>query len=287
MNQTDPADARPSLCSQTTYRDESSDKTVRQTLKGLPSLARGKRWDHLELLERIDASGSISAAANAMGMSYKAAWQAVEAMNNLSEQPVVARQTGGKHGGGTTLTDYGRRVVAAYRRLEKERERVLTHLNRIMDDFDQYYQLIRRFDMKTSARNQFLGKVQTVKRGPINAEVILDIGGGDELASIITNDSVEHLDLKPGDEAYALIKAPWVILTTDDSLKTSARNRLCGTVVRCQEGPVNAEVVIELPGGKLVAAVVTDDSIKSLGLQVGTCACALIKASHIILAIPA
>jgi molybdate transport system regulatory protein len=83
-------------------------------------LAKGRRWDHLELLERIDASGSISAAANAMGMSYKAAWQAVEAMNNMSEQPVVARQPGGRHGGGTTLTEYGRRVVAAYRRLEKE-----------------------------------------------------------------------------------------------------------------------------------------------------------------------
>ena len=98
-----------------------------------------------------------------MGMSYKAAWQAVEAMNNLSEQPMVSRQTGGKHGGGTTLTPYGRRVVAAYRRLEKERERVLSHLNRIMDDFDQYYRVIRRFDMQTSARNQFLGKVQSVK----------------------------------------------------------------------------------------------------------------------------
>jgi len=141
--------------------------------------------------------------------------------------------------------------------------------------------------MQTSARNQFLGKVKAAKSGPINAEVILDIGGGDELAAIITHDSAEHLDLKPGDEAYALIKAPWVILTTDTTLKTSARNRLCGTVVRCQEGPVNAEVVIELPGGKLVAAVVTDDSLKSLGLQVGTRACALIKASHIILAIAA
>lgn len=250
-------------------------------------LAKGRRWDHLELLERIDASGSISAAANAMGMSYKAAWQAVEAMNNLSEQAVVARQTGGKHGGGTTLTEYGRRVVAAYRRLEKERERVLTHLNRIMDDFDEYYRVIRRFDMQTSARNQFLGKVKTVKPGAVNAEVILDIGGGDELAAIITQDSVEHLGLKPGMEAYALVKAPWVILTTDDSLKTSARNRLCGTVVRCQEGAVNGEVIVELPGGKTVAAIVTNDSIHSLGLKVGVRACALIKASHIILAVNA
>lgn len=247
--------------------------------------SRGRRWDHLELLERIDASGSISAAANAMGMSYKAAWQAVEGMNNLSEQPVVSRQTGGRHGGGTTLTEYGRRVVAAYRRLEKERERVLSQLNRIMGDFDQYYQLIRRFDMQTSARNQFLGKVASVKTGPINAEVILDIGGGDQLAAIITHDSVDHLALEPGMEAYALVKAPWVILTTDDSLKTSARNQLCGTVVRCQEGAVNGEVIVELAGGKTVAAVVTNDSIQSLGLKVGVRACALIKASHIILAV--
>lgn len=249
--------------------------------------SRGRRWDHLELLERIDASGSISAAANAMGMSYKAAWQAVEAMNNLSEQPVVARQTGGKHGGGTTLTEYGRRVVAAYRRLEKERERVLAQLNRVMGDFDQYYQLVRRFDMQTSARNQFLGKVTAVKKGAVNAEVMLDIGGGDQLAAIITNDSVDHLALEPGMEAYALVKAPWVILTTDDSLKTSARNRLCGTVVRCQEGAVNGEVIVELPGGKTVAAIITNDSIQSLGLKVGVRACALIKASHIILAVAA
>lgn len=247
--------------------------------------SRGRRWDHLELLERIDASGSISAAANAMGMSYKAAWQAVEAMNNLSEQPVVARQTGGRHGGGTTLTEYGRRLVAAYRRLEKERERVLSQLDRVIGDFDQYYPLIRRFDMQTSARNQFLGRVTSVKKGAVNAEVILDIGGGDQLAAIITNDSVDHLALEAGMEAYALVKAPWVILTTDGSLKTSARNRLCGTVVRCQEGAVNGEVIVELPGGKTVAAIVTNDSIQSLGLKVGVRACALIKASHIILAV--
>lgn len=87
--------------------------------KSLPAgLARGRRWDHLELLERIDSTGSISTAAGAMGMSYKAAWQAVEAMNNLSDRPVVERQAGGRRGGGYART-YGRRVVGAYRRLEK------------------------------------------------------------------------------------------------------------------------------------------------------------------------
>jgi molybdate transport system regulatory protein len=261
--------------------------TTTVTHSSLAGLSRGRRWDHLELLERIDSSGSISTAATAMGMSYKAAWQAVEAMNNLSDQPLVERQAGGRHGGGTTLTAYGRRVVGAYRRLETEREKVLAHLGRIMDDFDQYYQLIRRFDMKTSARNQFLGTVKSVKHGPINAEVILDIGGGDTLAAVITQDSAEHLGLTEGIEAYALVKAPWVIVTTDETMKTSARNRLCGTVVRCHEGAINSEVVIELPGGKMVVAMVTNDSVKSLGLKEGVRACALIKASHIILAVNA
>lgn len=258
------------------------------TISHLPkALARGRRWDHFELLERIDASGSISSAANAMGMSYKAAWQAVESMNNLSEQPVVERQTGGKHGGGTRLTTYGRRLVMAYRGLEKEREKVLAALGQIMDDFEQYYQLIRRFDMKTSARNQFLGKVINVKHGPISAEVTLDIGGGDVLTAVITNDSAEQLALQPGAEAYALIKAPWVIVTTEEGIKTSARNTLRGTVVRCQEGAINAEIVIELPGGKLVVATVTNESVHELGLAEGKHATALIKASHIILAVPA
>jgi len=255
-------------------------------LEGL-SKARGKRWDHLELLERIDASGSISAAATAMGMSYKAAWQAVESVNNLSHEPLVIRQPGGNSGGGTSLTEYGRRVVATYRRLEQEWAAVPEAVGRMMDDFDLYYRMNRRFDMQTSARNQFLGTVKAVKIGAVNAEVLVDIGNGAELAAIITNDSVEHLGLEAGSEVHALVKAQWIILAVDSGFKTSARNALAGTVVRCQEGAVNAEVVLELPGGKTIAAIITNESVKTLGLKVGGKATALIKASHIILAVPA
>ena len=141
--------------------------------------------------------------------------------------------------------------------------------------------------MKTSARNQFAGKVKNVKMGAVNAEVIVDIGGGSTLVAVITNESVEHLKLEIGSEVYALVKAPWVIVTTSEGCKTSARNELHGTVVRCQEGAVNGEVIIELPGGKSVAAIVTNDSIESMGLKVGVKASALIKASHVILAVNA
>ncbi|WP_305907477.1 TOBE domain-containing protein [Methylomarinum sp. Ch1-1] len=248
-------------------------------------LSSGRKHNHLELLERIDASGSIRAAANALGMSYKAAWDAVENINNLSAQPLVERRVGGRNGGGAVLTTHGRRLVAAYRRLDKERERVLAHLNRVMDDFDTYYEMIRRFDMKTSARNQFLGKIIKIKEGAVNAEVILNIGGGDELVAGITLDSLKHLELTEGMEAYALIKSQWVILSADNDLKTSARNRLCGSVARCQEGAVNSEIILELPGGKHLTAIVTNDSYHDLGLKPGMRACALIKSSHVILAV--
>ena len=121
--------------------------------------------------------------------------------------------------------------------------------------------------------------------GPVNAEVIMDIGGGDSLAAVITHDSVDYLKLTTGSEVYALIKAPWVIVATSDGFKTSARNELRGTVVRCQEGAINSEVVIELAGGKSVAAIVTNDSVKALGIKEGVKAAALIKASHVILAV--
>jgi molybdate transport system regulatory protein len=82
-----------------------------------------------------------------------------------------------------------------------------------------------------------------------------------------------------------MVKASWVIVTTDQSITTSARNRLCGVVSRCVSGAVNGEVVIDLPGGKSVAAIVTNESIRNLDLKQGVRACALIKASHIILAV--
>lgn len=250
-------------------------------------LNKGRSWNRLELLERIDSTGSISAAAIAMGMSYKSAWEAVESINNLSEQSLVERKVGGQKGGGTTLTTYGRRVVGAYRRLELEQAQILKALGGAIEDFDEYYHLIRRYDMKVSVRNQFAGKVESVKWGAVNAEVIVDIGGGNTIVAVITNESVEHLKLEVGRGIYALIKASWVIVTTSGECRTSARNELPGTVVRCQEGAVNGEVIIELAGGKSVVAIITNDSIQSMGLKVGMKARALIKASHVILAVNA
>lgn len=240
----------------------------------------------VELLAVIDETGSISAAARAMGMSYKGAWQAVEAMNNLADTPLVERITGGKHGGGTTLTEEGRRTVAMFRQVEEEYRRFLSRLSDGLSDFERFSQLMRRFSMRTSARNQYVGKVTRVTKGAVNGEVELDIGDGQRIVSIITNESIDDLKLTKDREAYALIKASVPILVLhDDGLRSSARNRLCGSVVTCIEGAVNGEVGLEMPGGKLLTAIITNESIRGLGLKEGVSACALIKASSVILAV--
>lgn len=237
----------------------------------------------ISILEAIDATGSITQAARSVGVSYKTAWDALDAMRNIADDLLVESTSGGKHGGGSRLTGAGKKLVSTYRLVQQEHQRFLSRISEGMEDFD--YSLIKRLSMKSSARNQYVGTVCSIKSGQINAEVILDIGGGDVLVAVITNESVKHLGLKTGSEAYAMIKAPWVIVTTSDDFRSSARNELKGTVVRCQEGAVNGEVVIEFSGGKRVAAVVTSDSIKSLGLKEGVKATALIKASHVILAV--
>ena len=256
---------------------------------GMLQLNRGERRfvgpGRIELLRRIEETGSITRAARAMGMSYKHAWDAVDAMNNLAAEPLVQRQTGGRHGGGTTLTDAGRRLIAVYDAAAAEHRRFLARLRAGVRDFERFDSLMGVMSMKVSARNLLRGVVARVRTGAVNAEVELDLNGT-PLVAIVTNQSVESLGLAEGMEAYALIKASFVLLATaDGGLRTSARNRLCGTVARVSEGAVNAEVVLSLDGGAQLTAVVTLESLRALELAPGAPACALIKAPHVILAV--
>lgn len=71
------------------------------------------------LLEAIQGCGSISAAAKMLDMSYRRAWQLVEAMNNAFSQPVVVANKGGAGGGGAMVTAHGLQVLAVYREVER------------------------------------------------------------------------------------------------------------------------------------------------------------------------
>ncbi len=71
----------------------------------------------IELMKAIIEHGSISAAARSMNMSYKKAWEAIDAMNSLSDEPLVTRTTGGSGGGGTLVTEAGKEAISLYERI--------------------------------------------------------------------------------------------------------------------------------------------------------------------------
>ncbi|MFC3694905.1 winged helix-turn-helix domain-containing protein [Chenggangzhangella methanolivorans] len=89
--------------------------SIRIDLHPEGSIGPGK----IELLEAIHREGSISAAGRAMDMSYRRAWDLVDETAKICGRPVVASQTGGKHGGGAKLTAFGEELIQRYRAIEK------------------------------------------------------------------------------------------------------------------------------------------------------------------------
>lgn len=242
----------------------------------------------IRLLEAIERYGSISRAAKAVPLSYKAAWDAVDAMNNAAEEPLVQRSTGGRHGGGTVLTEYGRRLVAMYRAVEQEYQAALDRLAGQLGesgslDVRQFQNMLRRMSVRTSARNQFTGTVSAMHEGSAGFEVRLRLDESNELTAAITQESAETLGLKIGAEVHALVKATAVALSTERNTEAGARNRLCGTVDRIHRGTMNAEVSVLLPGGRTVTAVVSKEALQQLKLEVGKRCCALIQPSAVTL----
>ncbi|MEO5658799.1 MAG: TOBE domain-containing protein [Polaromonas sp.] len=243
----------------------------------------------IRLLEAIDRLGSISQAAKAVPLSYKAAWDAVDDMNNVAPEPLVHRSAGGRHGGGTELTAFGRRLIAFYRALEKESQVALERLTSNLAqsgvaDIADFQQVLRRMSMKTSARNQFAGPVVSLKEDAVDCEVVIRLDPRLELTAIVTRESAENLGLAPGREVLAFVKASSIVLVVEDGVRISARNRFRGLVSHIHTGPVNSEVTLDLPGGRhVITAVITDQSVKRLGLAVGQSVTAVFKASSVFL----
>ncbi len=251
-----------------------------QTLGGASRIA---------LLAAIRETGSITGAARAVGMSYKAAWDAIDTMNNLAGEPLVVRAAGGKGGGGTTLTPRAVRLIETFRAVENEHRRFLERAGAAIEHFASDWSLIGRIGMKTSARNQLYGTVSAIVRGAVNDEVSLALPGAQTVVAVLTHESTETLGLAVGTAAFALIKASWVMLIVDEGgdepVRISARNQLRGTVTAVKRGAVNAEVSLELQGGVVVTAVITNGSADTLGLVEGAPAIAAFKASSVILGV--
>lgn len=237
----------------------------------------------IELLHAISREGSILKAAKAVPMSYKSAWEAIDAMNNLSPIPIVEKETGGSGGGGTKLTSYGENLLKTYKLLKEEQKRFLEKLTQITDMDSGTIKTIRRLSMHISARNQLFGKIGDIRKSKVSAEVSIVLKSGVVLVSTITNSAVEELGLEVGNEVVAIIKASSVLLTTILDLETSARNKLVGVITNVKKGDVNSQVSIDVGDNDVVVATITTGSVETLELDVGSKVCALIKSSNIII----
>ncbi|MDQ7989384.1 MAG: TOBE domain-containing protein [Candidatus Dactylopiibacterium sp.] len=241
----------------------------------------------IRLLEAIAEHGAISRAARSIPLSYKAAWDAVDAMNNLAEQPLVVRAVGGRNGGGAQLTPYGRRLVALYRAMENETQLALDRLSRSLADADADPQTLQRMlrgmRVTPSARNQFAGPVTSLRAGEVTYEVGLRIDETNEIVAQVSSECVEQMRLELGRELHAWVNSSAVILMTDDTLRVSARNQLWGEVARVHVGPVSVEVVLALPSGRSLSALITRESLQELDLRDGMRACAVFKAGSVML----
>lgn len=239
----------------------------------------------IELLAQIDASGSITAAAKAVGMSYKGAWDAIDTMNNLAGTPLVERSAGGKGGGGTRLTERARQLIATFNQLQAEHQRFMQHLasQGLTGDLD----IMQRLMLKTSARNRLLGTVTEVCAGAVNDDIRMSLPGGQQLRATITRESTEELGLKPGRQVIALVKASAVMIARvgPEGLSLSAGNQLLGHVTQRRPGAVNDEIVLTLKGGETLVAIITSDSAERLALSEGAQAYAVFDASNVILGV--
>lgn len=140
--------------------------------------------------------------------------------------------------------------------------------------------------MKISARNVLPGTVTAITKGAVNAEIILSLRGGETIVAVITNPSVDRLGLQAGTEASAIIKATDVMVGKGlENAKLSARNVLPGKVAELKEGAVNSEVGIRLPGGTMLVASITKESVQALNLKQGDAVSAVVKASHVMVGV--
>ncbi|HUP05950.1 MAG TPA: TOBE domain-containing protein [Caldimonas sp.] len=240
--------------------------------------------ERFALLHAIAREGSITRAAKASGVSYKSAWQAIDAMNALAGEPLVERIVGGRGGGSTRLTPRGQQLLDRFAQIDAAHRRFLHLLDARSIDLDHPFSLLAVLNMKTSARNQFVGTVCGYRAGAVNDEVELALPAGPRIVAVVTRESTEQMGLKLGASAFALIKASSVLIATDlEGARLSARNQLAGRVVSVSTGAVNAEVVVDVGADLPMAAIITQASAKAMGLRPGRRVSAVFKASSVIL----
>lgn len=249
--------------------------------QGLNQVGQSKQW---ALLQAIAATGSITQAAKQVGMSYKAAWDNINILNRDAAKPLLIKSTGGKGGGSTQLTPYAVKLLKRYEDLNHYLNRYLHLLNQYSSNLDTEIDLVHLLNMKTSANNQFSGRITHIKHGKVNDEISVAISASQTLVAAITTHSCKEMKLKVGDSVFALIQASAIILLSDfEHGQLSARNQMVGQVLALHPGAINVEVFVDCGADKPLVTMVTETSAQAMKLKKGKQVLAVFKAGHVML----
>jgi len=235
----------------------------------------------IELLNAIAENGSISKAAKAVPMSYKSAWEAVDVMNTLSPEPIVHRETGGKDGGGTTVTSYGKTLLENYAVLKREHTHFLERLAELTDMQSGTFKTIGRLGLQISARNQMQATVTTVESGEVEARVQLLLKGGHMLVSEITEEAVEDLHIVVGQSVTAICKSSNVSIITE--LNPQKENQLRGQILQIEKDRKNAKITVDIGMHDRIISVMSIEEFRKLSVKEGTRVMVDIEAKNIML----
>lgn len=209
-------------------------------------------YQRIRLLELIQETGSIKKAAETIGMSYKAAWDNINSLNEIYGRNLVERTTGGRGGGGTKLTDHGRSLIKTYNHYSRIHELYLTDISN-MNCTDA---------------------------------VMSDIGDGYGTALTVQGDTLScallDKEIKKGDKVSLFIKPSDIILVNSSQFETSARNLLQTEVVRVTLRDGAAEITLKTLKGTVINVNITSKSASKLKLEKGTEIFALFKTASVL-----
>lgn len=240
----------------------------------------------LDILRRIGETGSISSAARAAGVSYKAAWQAIDTLANLAGMPLVDTAVGGSGGGGARLTEAGHRLIRVAERLAAARAAVFAELAELADlpapagdrrggngrgGESKAPAAVTALGLRTSLRNQLPCEVAAVRRTGALVRVTMKLADGSTLASRITRESAELLGLRTRLPVLALCKATAVTVASPGMPaplpggEQSGMNQLGGRISRVARASAgSAEIALNLASGlRLVGFAASGHGLKA------------------------
>lgn len=248
-------------------------------LQWAQALGHGLGDRRIDILRRIGATGSISQAAREAGVSYKAAWQAIETLSNLAGVALLEKVVGGTGGGGARLTPAGERLLAASEHLQRARDAVLERLQQAPDAAGNTG--LAALALRTSMRNQFPCVVHRLRSREGMVQVELHLSAGAALQARITRESAQLLALAPGQSVLALCKATAVRVAATVAPQERL-NLLPGMVHRVTRAAAGGEAVVSLEGGVQMVGFVAPGH----GLRAGRSAVAAVEESAVVIALP-